>query len=213
MTPTRSQPILDDAELPATPAQRRIALGLAMFITLVALATLPFARTPGPVIAPFVPAGVTAVILLDLVTALLFLLQFRQHGRASTLVLACAYLYTGLVVIPYILVFPGVFSADGLLGAGPQSAAWMWLFWHAGFPALLLVHAAVLRRERRDNVPPQRHDGALLPAALAVLLLVVALGALATLGHDWRWSSSATTITRPPRPASASSLPWSTSPH
>lgn len=185
MNTTRTQPILDDAELPATPAQRRIALGLAVCITLVALATLPFARTPGPVIAAFVPAGVTAVILLDLVTALLFLLQFRQHGRASTLVLACTYLYTGLVVIPYIMVFPGVFSADGLLGAGSQSAAWMWLFWHGGFPALLLVHAAVLRREQRGNVPPRRHDAALLPAALAVLLLVIALGALATLGHDW----------------------------
>lgn len=173
------------AELPASPQQRRLALTLAVFITLVALVTMPFARTPGPVITPFIPIGVTAVILLDLITALLFLLQFRQHGRASTLMLGCAYLYTGLVVIPYLLAFPGVFSVDGLLGAGSQSAAWLWLFWHAGFPALLLVYAAVLRGELRSSMTKQRPATGMLAATVATVLLVVVLGALATLGHDW----------------------------
>jgi diguanylate cyclase (GGDEF)-like protein len=180
-----SNPFISDTELPASPGQRRIAAALAAFITLVALATLPFAHMPGPVVTAFVPAGATAVILLDLITALLFLLQFRQHGRPSTLMLGCAYLYTGLVVIPYILVFPGVFTSDGLLGAGSQSAAWLWLFWHGGFPALLLAHAAALRRERRSDAVAIWPANRITPAVLATLLLVAALGVVATLGHDW----------------------------
>lgn len=185
MTTAREAAPAIDTESPASPAQRLIALLLAVFITLVALATMPYARTPGPVIAAFIPIGVTAVILLDLITALLFLLHYSRHGRASTLALGCAYLYTGLVVIPYILTFPGVFSPDGLLGAGSQSAAWLWLFWHGGFPALLLVHAGVLRHELRGDLTTHRPAIGVLPAIVATLLLVVALGALTTLGHDW----------------------------
>lgn len=187
MTTARDTAPAIDTESPASPAQRLIALALAVFITLVALATMPYARTPGPVIAAFIPIGVTAVILLDLITALLFLLQYHRHGRPSTLALGCAYLYTGLVVIPYILTFPGVFSPDGLLGAGSQSAAWLWLFWHGGFPALLLLHVTILYREQRSDVRLRAPAPAstLLSATLATLLTVVALGTLATLGHDW----------------------------
>ena len=156
---------------------------LALFITLVALISIPYARTPGPVITAFLPSGVTAVILLDLLTALL-LLQFGRHGHPSTLMLGCAYLYTGLVVIPYLLVFPGVFAVDGQLGAGPQSAPWLWVFWHSGFPALLLIHAALLRHELRSDFITRWPAIRMVPALLATLLLVLALGALATLGHD-----------------------------
>lgn len=185
MTTSRSAPPAADAALPASPSQRRFALTVAAIITLVALATLPFARLPGPVIAPFIPATATAIILLDLITALMFLLQFRQYGRPAVLLLGCAYLYTGFVVIPYILVFPGVFSADGLLGAGPQSAAWLWMFWHGGFPALLLAHAAILHKELNAKTVMQWPVARIMPAIAAVLLAVIALTLLVTLGHDW----------------------------
>lgn len=176
---------ITDSELPATQGQRRIALVFAMIVTLVAMATLPFARSPGPVIAPFVPAGAAAVIVLDLITALMFLLLFGRHGKPSTLLLGCAYLYTGLVVVPYILVFPGVFSADGLLGAGSQSAAWLWLFWHSGFPALLLAHAFALKREAHAETAIRWPATRIIPAIIATLLLVTAFTLLVTAGHDW----------------------------
>lgn len=171
--------------IPATRGQRRIALALAMFVALIALATLPFAQVPGPVIAPFVPLSAAAVIVLDLITALIFLLLFAQHGRPSTLWLGCAYLYTGFVIVPYTLVFPGLFSAEGLLGAGPQSAAWLWLFWHGGFPALLLAHAIALRREINADATVRWQARWIGPAIIATLLLVAGLTLLVTAGHDW----------------------------
>lgn len=185
MTTPGSNTIILDSELPATPRQRRIAATLAALVTLTALATMPYAHMPGPVIAPFVPAAATAVIVLDLITALMFLLQFSQRGRLSTLTLGCAYLYTGLVVVPYLLVFPGLFSADGLLGAGSQSAAWLWLFWHGGFPAMLLLHAAALRRELRAETAARQPGAPATPAILATLLMVITVTVLSTLGHDW----------------------------
>lgn len=185
MTTTGGGTLLTDDDFPASPGQRRAALAVAVFITLIAVGTMPFVNMPGPVIAPFMPSAATAVILLDLITALLFLLQFHQHGRPSTLILGCAYLYTGFIVVPYILVFPGVFSVNGLLGAGSQSSAWLWLFWHGGFPALLLAHAAILRRELRGGISKKWPESRSTPAMLATLLLVIALAALAIPGHDW----------------------------
>jgi diguanylate cyclase (GGDEF)-like protein len=41
------------------------------------------------------------------------------------------------------LVFPGVWSATGFFGAGPQSAVWLWVSWHGGFPLLVLISAVI----------------------------------------------------------------------
>jgi len=172
------------AQTGASPGQRRLAFVVAAAILLVALATLPWARVPGPVIAPFLPSYITAVLLLDLITALLFLLQYRQQGRIATLVLACAYLYTACIVIPHILAFPGVFAPSGLLGAGTQSAVWLWVFWHGGFPALLLCYCVLRSRELQAGTSPRQLKQRMALAIGATLMLVTTLAALATLGHD-----------------------------
>ncbi len=163
--------------------QRRIAMGFAGLLVLIAAITIPSAREPGPVIAPFLPSYLTTVLVLDLMTAVLFLLEFRQHGRASTLALACAYLFTGLVVIPHALTFPLVFSPTGLLGAGQQTSVWLWASWHGIFPLFLLAHALLLRREQRK--PDRRSGPPPMGAAVAgTALLVMVLAAVAILGKD-----------------------------
>jgi diguanylate cyclase (GGDEF)-like protein len=168
----------------AGPAQRKLALALAILLGLIALMALPHAREPGPVIAPFLPAYIALVCLLDLITAILFLLQYRQHRRASTLALACAYFYTSLVVVPHLLGFPAVFSPTGLMGAGPQTAVWLWVFWHGGFPALLLVHGFLLRREQAAGMETARRHARILPALALVVLLAATVSTLAFLASD-----------------------------
>src|SRR6476619_2146667 len=43
------------------------------------------------------------------------------------------YLFVALMLIPWILVFPGFFSPTGLMG-GMQSTSWIYFLQHAGFP-------------------------------------------------------------------------------
>src|SRR5260221_13276010 len=57
----------------------------------------------------FVPAYVTAMFVCDSITALLLYAQFAIVRSRATLVVASAYLFAALVMIPFILVFPGVF--------------------------------------------------------------------------------------------------------
>jgi PAS domain S-box-containing protein len=122
-----------------------------------AAAALLVARRPGPIVAAFLPAYITAVAIVDGITAFLLFRQFATSRVPALGVLGAAYLYTTLIVVPHLLAFPGVFSATGLLGAGPQSAVWLWALWHSGFPLLVLWYCYVSRRT--NDKPIRKSEG------------------------------------------------------
>ena len=64
--------------------------------------------------------------------------------------LAAGYLFVALIVVSHILTFPGAFSPTGLLGAGPQTAGWLYLFWHFGFA--VSVFGYVLLKDAKSPV-------------------------------------------------------------
>ncbi len=154
-----------------------------MTLSAVTLLCIPVAREPATEIAAFLPGFGVAVILIELATGYLLFGQFIVSRLLPAAILGCAYFFTGLIVIPHLLVFPGVFAPGGLLGAGAQSAVWLWVFWHGGFPALVAVYAFV---ERMAPAPIPAARIAVVAAWLggAVVALVAGLAALATLGHD-----------------------------
>jgi hypothetical protein len=123
-------------------AQRRLALAIvlalliAFFITAGPLSTTQLAR-----IDAFVAAYATAMFVVDSITAVLLFAQFSILRSRALLVIASGYLFTALVAIPWMLAFPGVFAPGGLLGAGPQSTAWLYILWHAGFPMSVIAYA------------------------------------------------------------------------
>ena len=45
------------------------------------------------------------------------------------------------------MTFPDIFTPAGLLGAGSQTALWVCVFWHAGFPLVVIFYALVGGRE------------------------------------------------------------------
>jgi len=102
----------------------------------------PFARTPLPPLPAFIPIYQSALVINDLITAV-FLLGQRQSLRTDALtVLAGGYLFTALMSILHALTFPGLFAPTGLLGAGPQTTAWLYMLWHGGFPLFVLGYAS-----------------------------------------------------------------------
>src|SRR5882672_9994621 len=123
-------------------AQKRLALVLvlallvAFLITDGALSTIQLGR-----IDAFVPAYATAMFVNDSITAVLLFAQFSILRSHALLAIASGYLFTALIIIPWMLTFPGVFAPGGLLGAGLQSSAWLAILWHAGFPLFVIVYA------------------------------------------------------------------------
>ena len=139
--------------LATAPADRRevhFALAAVLASTALFIASLPYSTVKLAAVPAFIPAYKSALIVCDLITAVLLFGQFRFLRLPGLLVLASGYLFTAAIAFVHALTFPGVFSSTGLLGAGPQSTAWLYIVWHAGFPVFVLAYAALKRQARHD---------------------------------------------------------------
>ena len=123
-------------------AQKRLALAVVVGI-LVVFALITFGPLKGVQLErvdAFVPAYAAAMFVGDSITAILLYVQFSILRSRAILVIASGYLFTALILIPFVLVFPGVFVPGNLMG-GLQSTSWVWLSWHAGFPMFVIGYA------------------------------------------------------------------------
>jgi signal transduction histidine kinase len=160
------------SSLSPSPAQRRLALAVllalvaAFLITEGLLSTIQLGR-----IEAFVPAYATAMFVSDLITAVLLFAQFSILRSRALLAIASGYLFTALIIVPWMLTFPGVFTPGGLLGAGLQTTSWLYTLWHGGFAMFVIAYALL-----RDADPAKRlWRGS---AAAAILLSVAATAAV-----------------------------------
>ena len=112
----------------ASGPQQRLALTVVLISIATFLATIPFARVQLQPVWSFIPIYESALLVNDLITASLLFVQFSILRSRALLALACGYLFAAVMVIPHALTFPGLFAPTGLLGAGPQSTAWIYMF-------------------------------------------------------------------------------------
>ncbi len=135
------------ASAPAGPVQKRLALSVVIISALIFLSLLPFVRTPLAKMPAFIASYEAALAVIDLITAVLLFSQFTRLRSRALLALACGYLFDTLIIIAHALTFPGVFSETGLLSAGSQTTAWLYVFWHGGFPVFILAYALLRNAE------------------------------------------------------------------
>ena len=126
-----------------SPSLAQTRLALAVLLALVAA----FVVTAGPLLTiqsgridAFIPAYAAAMFVIDSITAVLLFAQFSILRSPALLVIASGYLFTALILIPWMLTFPGVLAPTGVFG-GLQSTAWLYIFWHAGFPMFVIAYA------------------------------------------------------------------------
>jgi hypothetical protein len=129
------------ATLPPTPRQRQIALAIVLVLLIAFVVTAPFRAIQFPRSAAFIAAFQAVLFVSDLITATFLFAQFSVVSWRSLLALASGYLFTAVIAIPYALTFPGLFSPTGLLGAGYQTAGWLYLFWHCGLPVSVIAYS------------------------------------------------------------------------
>jgi diguanylate cyclase (GGDEF)-like protein len=168
----------------AGPRAVRFALAVVSVSALFFAAIAPYAAKQLPPVAAFIPAYESALIVCDLITALLLFGQFNFLRARALLVLACGYLYTAFIAFAHVLTFPGVFAPTGLLGAGSQSTGWLYLFWHGGFPLFILVYA-LSRPDGRESMGRGSARLAIPAAVAAVFAIVCALVFVATADQDF----------------------------
>ena len=168
----------------ATPWQKRIALVIALAALMIFAVIVPFVRTPLLQMPAFIPSYEAALYFIDLITAILLFDQARRLKSISILVLAAGYLFDAFVIVPHALSFPGAFAAGGLIGGGAQTTAWLYVFWHGGFPLFVLAYALLRRRETKSGGLPPATGWTITVAVLVAAVLALAATLLATWQHD-----------------------------
>ena len=135
-------------DLPATPWQRCSALAVAAVLLLGFAILAPFGGVPLRQMVAFIPSFDIAIFVTDLITSVMLFAQFSIFRTRAILALANGYLFAALFVLPHAVSWPGAFLPTGLLGGGLQNTAWLYVFWHTGFPAALLIY--VWLRDEKD---------------------------------------------------------------
>src|SRR4030088_2373517 len=116
------------------------------------------------------------MLVNDSITAVLLFAQFSILRSPALLAISSGYLFTALMLIPWMLTFPGIFTPGGLLGAGLQSTHWLYTLWHAGFPMFVIAYALL-----KDADPAKRlWQGSVAAAILSSVAMTAAIVCAAT---------------------------------
>ena len=165
--------------LPAGPGERRLALSVVLISTAIFVAAVPFARMQLAPVPAFLPIYQSALVINDLITAVLLYGQFGIVRSRPILLLASAYLFSAFMAVAHALSFPGLFAPSGLLGSGPQTTARQYYFWHAIFPLLVIAYALL---GSKSSTP--RPAAAIFGSIAAVAVLACGFMLFATAGQD-----------------------------
>ena len=169
--------------LPARRGACQLARTVVVTSVVIFVAIAPFARQPLAQVWGFIPMYQSAFMITDVITAALLFGQFGILRWRALLVLACGYLFTALMTVSHTLTFPGLFSPTSLLGAGPQTTAWLYMFWHGGFPLLVIVYGLLGKPLRETGLPRRPAAVAVVSGIALVLLLAGGFTFLATAGQ------------------------------
>ncbi|GAC1492950.1 MAG: sensor domain-containing diguanylate cyclase [Vulcanimicrobiaceae bacterium] len=113
---------------------RRLALGLSASFVMVTLIAAMTGNVPGPNIRAFLPISATLWATAELLTAFFLFSQFYVAGKVAYALIATGYTFTGLMTLPYLYAFPGVFLEPPLATGALQVSVWLWVVWHCLFP-------------------------------------------------------------------------------
>jgi len=169
--------------LPAGSRDRWLASVTAGVSAAIFLAALPFAKVPLTPIGAFIPTYQSALVINDLITAGLLFGQFTILHARGLLVLAGGYLFAAFITIAHTLSFPGLFAPSGLLGAGPQTTAWLYMVWHAGFPMFVIAYALLDRDSVPTLMPKRPSVGLILGWIVAIFLIAAGITLVVTAGQ------------------------------
>jgi signal transduction histidine kinase len=123
----------------------------------------------------FIPFTEAVLVICGLVIAALLASQATTIGSRGLLLLAAGFLFDALIIIPHALTFPGAFAPAGLLGAGLQTTAWLFIFWHFGLPAAIIGYVCLPRAPRPLTAATVYWDTTIV-VGLVVLLTWIAVG-------------------------------------
>lgn len=125
---------------------------------------------PGREIRAFLPICATLWATAELLTAFLLFSQFYVAGKLSYALIASGYAITGLLTVPYLFTFPGIFFEAPFTSGDLQVSVWIWIIWHTTFPVLIAI-THIIDPTLEHRIVPRRD-------IVRVLVLIIGATAL-----------------------------------
>jgi diguanylate cyclase (GGDEF)-like protein len=121
----------------ATRRDQVVAGAVVAVFAVLTFATSRFGNVQGPVVEPFIPICATLWAGAELLTAYLLFTQFSVNGVRAFAYLGAAYTCSGVLTIPYVAYFPGLFFDPPPASAEEQISAWLVIIWHVIFALVI----------------------------------------------------------------------------
>ncbi len=134
---------------PASRGQWRLAVVVLVILFAAMLITAPFAQLRLENTEALLLVYATAVFIIDLMTAALLLTLVSVQRSLAVLALSICYLFSGVMVLPWAVSFPGVPALLNLPDVGLQTTAAIAALRRLGFPLFVLAYA--LMKEAGPN--------------------------------------------------------------
>ena len=167
--------------LPAAKPERRVAFVLVLASVAGFLFLVPRAGTPSPPVRIFIPVYETGLVFIELTTGFLVFSQWIGLRSRSLFILSCGYFFAAYMGLAYALTFFEPLPVAGFIGANPQSAEWLYMFRHGGFP-FFVVGYALLRGSELPMKRPAHALGGMVACLASMLVAAVGLTLIAVFG-------------------------------
>ena len=169
-----------------TPAGRReVRLGIFIVVAFLAilLITLPFRNVRLAEVTAFIPVVNSIMFVGEIIIAAILFAQAAVFRSRALLVLASGFVFSALLLVPHTLSFPGAFTREGLLGAGPSSTAWIAATRRIAFPIFVALYAFLI-----PDLPSRavsHKPGSIVVAFASAIALAVGTTLVAIFGDRW----------------------------
>ncbi len=172
-------------DTPPSRRQVRFSLAVAGLLFCASIPMLLVRDVRLPEIGSFFPTLDAILFVGEVITATLLYAQASVFRSRALAILGTCYLFTGLLLIPHALTYPGAFSRNGLLGAGVSTTAWIMLLRQPAFAIAVMLY---VRSKSADlKVRPETEGPAPKIAVhiVGAIVLAIAVTILTTSGLDF----------------------------
>jgi PAS domain S-box-containing protein len=161
----------------AEPGERNVAFFVGAVLVGMFAGVVPFSRLPLPEVAAFIPAVFAAASLAQILTAVLFFVQWRITGLAQLALLALAFGTAAVTSTAWVLTYPNILPAAGSNDLHWHATGWLFALEQLTFGALVIAYALLDRYPRAISRARMRLVGALVVGTVLVAVVVlIALG-------------------------------------
>ena len=164
--------------------QTRFSVVVVAVVLAAVLAVLPIRNVRVGPFDAYVPMADAVMCLGDLITATMLFAQASVFRSRALTILAAGYVYTGLMLIPHAITFPGAVEPSRFVAA-VNAASWLSIVRRSMFPLVVMVYAIFKRAEMVRPVGAERPAAPILAGWLAAIALTAGSLLLAASGPAW----------------------------